>query len=219
MTRFDDGATFEVATGVGPARVHLRTPPATPPGLLLLGHGAGGGFAAPDLTAAAQAATGLGWAVALVEQPWLVAGRRIATPPPTLDVAWRAAASAVADRLAGEGGPAVVVHAGRSAGARVACRSGAGLGARAVLCLAFPLHPPGRPDRSRAGELAGAGVPVLVVQGRRDPFGSPEEVAAAVPAATVVPVDGDHSLGRARGAPAAVRDTVAGWLAALPATP
>ena len=89
-------------------------------------------------------------------------------------------------------GPLVV--GGRSAGARVACRTAQSVGATGVLALAFPLHPPGRPAASRAAELAGVRVPVLVVQGASDPFGTPEEVRAAVPGVPVVAVRGGHGF-------------------------
>lgn len=137
--------------------------------VLALGHGAGGGIEARDLRALAKVLPAAGVTVALVEQPWRVAGKKVAPAPKTLDAAWRALWPA----LAAPGLP--VVAGGRSAGARVACRTGEELGAYAVLALSFPLHPPGRPEKSRAGELAGAGLPTLVVQGGRDPFGHPAE--------------------------------------------
>jgi hypothetical protein len=198
----------EVGTPLGPARAHVRTPPGglrRAPGTLLLGHGAGGGIGAPDLQAAAAAALAAGWVVGLVEQPWRVAGRRVAAPPPRLDEGWVAVTQALCR------GPAALpepfVFGGRSAGARVACRLAGPLEARGVVALAFPLHPPGRPERSRLDELLGAvtaGVPVLVVQGERDPFGSADELAAALPSSALpssaragvrlVPAAGDHSL-------------------------
>ncbi|MEV7087155.1 alpha/beta family hydrolase [Streptomyces sp. NPDC093085] len=141
--------------------------------VLALGHGAGGGIEARDLRALAGALPPLGVSVALVEQPWRVAGKKVAPAPATLDTGWRAVWPALAER-----GPGVVAG-GRSAGARVACRTARELGAVAVLALSFPLHPPGRPERSRAAELLGSGVPTLVVQGARDPFGRPEEFPAA----------------------------------------
>jgi predicted alpha/beta-hydrolase family hydrolase len=169
-------------------------PPDGVVGTLVLGHGAGGGASAPDLVAVAHAAAAEGWRVLRVEQPWRVAGRRIAPAPARLDVGW----TAVLEHLDGDGrltGPLVL--GGRSAGARVACRTATALGATGVLALAFPLHPPGRPEKSRAAELTGAGVPVLVVQGETDAFGGPEEVAAVLagrPDASVYAVPGDHSL-------------------------
>lgn len=134
----------------------------------MLGHGAGGGTGAPDLLAARAAALALGLQVVRVEQPWRVAGRRVAQAPPRLDVAWRAVVTA----LPAPTGPLLL--GGRSAGARVACRTAGALGADGVLALAFPLHPPGRPGRDRADELALPAVPRLVVQGDRDAFGLPE---------------------------------------------
>jgi len=162
------GAVQTVDTPAGPARVTWHRA-ARARLVLALGHGAGGGIEARDLQALAAALPGHGVSVALVEQPWRVAGKRLAPAPRTLDAGWRA----VWPVLAGEGLP--VVSGGRSAGARVACRTAGELGAHAVLALAFPLHPPGRPERSRAGELRAAGVRTLVVQGGRDPFGRPAE--------------------------------------------
>jgi predicted alpha/beta-hydrolase family hydrolase len=183
-----------VDTPQGPARLHVHEPDAGSAGALVLGHGAGGGVGAPDLAAATTAAIGAGWRVILVEQPWHVAGRRIAVAPPRLDEAWLAALAA-----AQLDGPLVV--GGRSAGARVACRTAVPLAAGAVLALAFPLHPPGRPERSRSGELAGSGVPVVVVQGERDPFGSPADLAAlGLADVEIVPAPGDHALRAAAGA-------------------
>ncbi|MFF8725048.1 alpha/beta family hydrolase [Streptomyces sp. NPDC015171] len=137
--------------------------------VLAVSHGAGGGIEARDLQALAAALPAHGVSVALVEQPWRVAGKKLAPAPKTLDTGWRG----VWPALAAPGLP--VISGGRSAGARVACRTAAGLGAHAVLALSFPLHPPGRPEKSRAAELLGAGVPTLVVQGGNDPFGRPEE--------------------------------------------
>ncbi|MEU2617421.1 alpha/beta family hydrolase [Streptomyces sp. NPDC007157] len=137
--------------------------------VLAVSHGAGGGIEARDLQALAAVLPEHGVTVALVEQPWRVAGKKVAPAPKTLDVGWRG----VWPALAAPGLP--VVSGGRSAGARVACRTATELGAAAVLALGFPLHPPGRPEKSRAGELLGAGVPTLVVQGGNDPFGKPAE--------------------------------------------
>jgi hypothetical protein len=181
-------------------------------GTLLLGHGAGGGVDSADLLAVTASAAAAGWRVLRVEQPWRVAGRRIAPAPPSLDVAW----TAVVAWLRAGGAPAgPVVFGGRSAGARVACRTAAALGADGALCLAFPLHPPGRPERSRAAELTGAGVPVGVVQGGTDAHGRPEEVAAVlrgVATASVYAVPGDHSLGRA---PEVAAAAAVSWLEEL----
>nr|WP_222132285.1 alpha/beta family hydrolase [Pseudonocardia sp. C8] len=170
-------------------------------GLLLLGHGAGGGIGAPDLLAATTAATAAGFDVGLVEQPYRVAGRRAPAPAGHLDEAWLAVAAAMRkDR------DLPLVQGGRSSGARVACRTAAATGATGVLCLAFPLHPPGKPERTRLPELDGAGVPVLVVQGRADRFGVPGDG----PQRQVVLVDGDHGLRKEH---AALKAAVGEWLA------
>jgi uncharacterized protein len=190
MTAHVARRVVEVATPAGPARLHVDEPDAAAPpsGVLVLGHGAGGGVGAPDLLAAISAATAAGWRAVRVEQPWRVAGRRVATAPPRLDEAWLAALEQV-DR------PGPLVVGGRSAGARVACRTAVTTGAAAVLCLAFPLHPPGRPERSRAPELAGAGRPVVVVQGVRDNFGTPADLAAlGLPGVEIVEAPSDHGL-------------------------
>lgn len=194
----------DVATPHGPARVHLRRT-TTPRAALLLGHGAGGGVTAKDLVLAADVAVAAGLSVALVEQPYRVAGRRAPAPARQLDAAWTAVAAHLRETdLAGL--PLVV--GGRSSGARVACRTAGAVGAVAVLCLAFPLRPPGKADRpSRLPELDGAGVPTLVVQGARDPFGVPP----AGPDRQVVVVDGDHSLGKDH---ATIRAALERWLAA-----
>jgi predicted alpha/beta-hydrolase family hydrolase len=164
--------------------VHGSASPVT----LVLGHGAGGGVESADLQAVASAVASSGRRVVLVEQPWRVAGRRIAPPPATLDAAWCDVVEAL--RLGAR------VLGGRSAGARVACRTAERLGASAVVALAFPLHPPGRPERSRADELRGAaGRPRIVIQGTRDPFGTADEVRRAARGLSVLAVPGaDHSL-------------------------
>ncbi|KRV47129.1 hydrolase [Wenjunlia vitaminophila] len=163
-----------VPTPAGDARI-TSAPASDARAVLALGHGAGGGVESRDLRALAAALPAHGVTVALVEQPWRVAGRKLAPAPKTLDAGW----TAVWGALRAQGLP--VVAGGRSAGARVACRTARELGAVAVLALAFPLHPPGRPERSRAGELAAAGLPTLVVQGGNDPFGRPEEFVAEFP--------------------------------------
>ncbi|WP_255305978.1 alpha/beta family hydrolase [Streptomyces sp. Wb2n-11] len=157
-----------VETAVGEARITWAEAEA-PWIVLAVSHGAGGGIEARDLQGLAAALPARGISVALVEQPWRVAGKKLAPAPRTLDAGWRGLWPA----LEKPGLP--VVSGGRSAGARVACRTAAELGARAVLALSFPLHPPGRPEKSRAEELLGAGVPTLVVQGGNDPFGKPGE--------------------------------------------
>jgi uncharacterized protein len=158
--------SLEVSTPRGPAEVLITDPAGPPVSQLILGHGAGGGVHAPDLTRVHDVAVAAGVQVALVTQPYRVAGRRSPAPAPQLDEAWTAVVRAIAAGLP-------LVAGGRSSGARVACRTAAELGAVGVLALAFPLHPPGRPDRSRAAELPGD-VPTLVVNGDRDPFGVPE---------------------------------------------
>ncbi len=194
---------LEVQTAHGPALAELQ-PVSGARGALVLGHGAGGGIRAPDLTAASRAATGCGLTVALVEQPYRVAGRRSPAPASHLDAAWL---TVVAHLVEHELGGLPLVVGGRSSGARVACRTAEQVGAVAVLCLAVPVHPPGRggdPTKSRAGELDAVRVPVLVVQGERDPFGMPVEA----PGRTVVRVRGDHSLRDA----GAVEAAVGAWL-------
>jgi predicted alpha/beta-hydrolase family hydrolase len=165
-----------VETGAGQARVTWHR--ADDARLVLaVGHGAGGGIEARDLQALARTLPGHGVTVALVEQPWRVAGKKVAPAPKTLDTGWRGLWPA----LTAPGLP--VISGGRSAGARVACRTATELGAHAVLALGFPLHPPGKPEKSRAEELLAPGVPTLVVQGGNDPFGRPAEFP-----------EGDHDL-------------------------
>lgn len=163
-----DTHTQTVPTPAGEARITWQ-PAARPRLVLALGHGAGGGIETRDLQALAAALPPLGVTVARVEQPWRVAGKKLAPAPGILDTGWRALWPALAE----PGLP--VVAGGRSAGARVACRTARELGAVAVLALSFPLHPPGRPERSRAAELLEAGVDTLVVQGGNDSFGKPAE--------------------------------------------
>jgi predicted alpha/beta-hydrolase family hydrolase len=176
--------------------MHVRAVP-QPRGTLVLGHGAGGGVDAPDLTAAADAAHGAGLTVVLVEQPYRVAGRRSPAPAAQLDAAW----IAVVEQLPREG---LLVTGGRSSGARVACRTAAATEAAAVLCLAFPLQPRRAGAATRLPELDAVRVPTLVVQGERDAFGIPPAAANR----GVVLVPGDHSLRRAAPVGAAVSD----WL-------
>lgn len=156
-----------VTTPHGDARLvkdRSRSPFAT----LLLQHGAGGGVESRDLAALAAALPGQGISVVRMEQPWRVAGRKIAPRPEILDECFVAAADRLRVRT-----PLVV--GGRSAGARSAARTARRLGAAAYLALAFPLHPPGKPERSRLDELEAVGLPTLVIQGERDAFGTPEE--------------------------------------------
>jgi hypothetical protein len=193
-----------IDTPHGPAKVHVHAA-AEPTGALMLGHGAAGGVTARDLVAVTDVARSSGFSVALVEQPYRVAGRRAPAPAHQLDAAWTTVARHLRDNEL-RGLPLVV--GGRSSGARVACRTAADTGAVAVLCLAFPLHPPGRPEKTRQPELDAVEVPTLVVQGERDPFGLP----VAGPTRRVVVVPGNHSLTTDLEAVAvAVRD----WLVAL----
>src|SRR5687767_8646888 len=178
---------LELETPHGPARVQLH-PADAPRAALVLGHGADGGIAAPDLVAATAAALAAQMSVALVEQPYRVAGRRSPAPAAQLDEAW---ISVLEQLRAGELGGLPLVVGGRSSGARVACRTAATTGAAGVVCLAFPLQPPGRASApSRLPELDAVSVPTLVVQGERDPFGIPPGSASR----SVVLVRGDHSL-------------------------
>lgn len=183
-----------VTTEVGSGRMVWRAPEATPTAVLLLGHGAGGQLDALDLRALAAELPSRGIVVARFEQPWRTAGRRMSAPAPQLDLAWQAAVAAVREQW-----PDVpVVVGGRSQGSRVACRTADELDAAGVVCLAFPLHPPGRPEKTRLPELLTPTVPVLVCQGSRDTFGSAGDVRAAASGAenvTVVEIAGaDHSM-------------------------
>jgi len=168
--------------------------------LLVLGHGAGGGPQAPDLALLASRLPGHGVTVVRVEQPWRLAGRKVAVPPPKLDEAWLEILPSVAESWS----TLPLFTGGRSAGARVACRTAMTLGVRGVVCLAFPLHLPGRPERSRAAELLAPSVPRLVLQGSRDSFGGTAEVRDAVLGDDGVQVvelaDADHSFRIAKGA-------------------
>lgn len=221
--------TESVGTDAGEARITWL--PAKGARLVLaLGHGAGGGIEARDLQALATVLPGRRVTVALVEQPWRVAGKRLAPAPRTLDTGWRGLWPALtAPELP-------VVAGGRSAGARVACRTAPELGARAVLALSFPLHPAssshprsseggptGKPGKSRADELLGTGVPTLVVQGGRDPFGRPEEFPPGEHGLVEVPY-ADHGFAVPKKVPLTqdqamdlLTGAVAGWLDGLPA--
>jgi predicted alpha/beta-hydrolase family hydrolase len=203
-----------IATEAGDARITWH--PADRARLVLaVSHGAGGGIEARDLRALAAALPAHGVSVALVEQPWRVAGKKVAPAPKTLDIGWRGVWPALV-----KAGPPVI-SGGRSAGARVACRTAVELGARAVLALSFPLHPPGRPEKSRAAELLGAGVPTLVVQGGNDPFGRPEEFPDGDYRLVEVP-HGDHGFAVPKRADitqeqavALVTDAVVEWAGSL----
>jgi predicted alpha/beta-hydrolase family hydrolase len=179
-----DQAAIDTAHGPAGAHLHLVD---NPRAALVLGHGAGGGVESRDLVAVTEVAQAEAISVVLVEQPYLVAGRRTPAPPHQLDAAW----TAVIDHLrAGELVGLPLIAGGRSLGARVACRTYEATAAVAVLCLAFPVHPPGRPEKSRLEELDAVTVPTLVVQGDRDPFGMPPPGRGR----EVAQVPGDHGL-------------------------
>ncbi|MEC7056600.1 alpha/beta family hydrolase [Streptomyces violaceochromogenes] len=214
MTKTAGTATETVETDAGTARITWHG--AKKARLVLaVSHGAGGGIEARDLVALAEVLPAHGVTVARVEQPWRVAGKKLAPAPKTLDTGWRG----IWPALAKSGLP--VISGGRSAGARVACRTATELGAHAVLALSFPLHPPGKPEKSRAEELLGAGVPALVVQGANDPFGKPEEFPGGpfelveIPYADhgfAVPKRADISQDRAV---SLITDAVAEWTGSL----
>src|SRR5215475_14281083 len=193
-----------IATSAGPARAELDAA-GDPPFLLVLTHGAGGGTDSADLLAARQAGLDVGAAVARVLQPYRVRGARAPGSAARQDEAWLEIIGKLRRRFPG----VPLVQGGRSNGARVACRTARAAGALAVLALAFPLHPPGRPDRSRAAELAEAGTEVLVVNGASDPFGTPQAGGGvrvvSLPGAT-------HAL---TGQGAAIRCVAGTWLAEL----
>lgn len=196
MTQHD-----EITTPRGPARVDTDLPAGPVASLLVLGHGAGGDVDAPDLLAVRDEAVAAGVTVVRVTQPYRVAGRRAPAPAGHLDEAWTAVLAVLRERH--QGVPVLV--GGRSSGARVACRTAGTVGAAGIVALAFPLHPPGRPERSRAAELL-TGLPTLVVNGDRDPFGVPE----ASPGVTVVTRPGEvHDL---RKDPSGVAGVVRDWL-------
>ncbi|GAA3521525.1 alpha/beta hydrolase [Aeromicrobium panaciterrae] len=218
MTEF---AVALVPTSHGDARVHVAHPSGDPVGLLMLGHGAGGGVTAHNggppakrgvagggLGLATEEALRLGFTVVLVEQPYRVAGRKAPAPPAQVDAAWSSVVSQV--RIGGLADVPLIVG-GRSFGGRVACRTSDAVGASGVLCLAFPLHPPGRPEKSRLAELTAVTVPTLVVQGSNDPFGVPDPKTLQ-DGVTLVVVTGDHSLKKE--APA-IRTAISTWLTDL----
>jgi len=173
-----------IPTPQGDARLHANRS-RHPVAALVLGHGAGKGEDSRDLVALAAGLPRAGISVFRIEQPWHVAGRKVAARPEALDEATRRCMDAIRVRTP-------VILGGRSAGARVACRSAKALGAVGCLALAFPLHPPGRPERTRLPELVASGVPTFVVQGERDTFGSPDAFPEDVEL-TAIP-DADHSF-------------------------
>jgi len=185
---------MEIGTGGGPARAEVERPAIGEPAfLLVLTHGAGADPGSPDVLAVAGAGLGLGGVVALVTQPYRVKGLRAPGSTDRQDAAWVEVIAALRTAV-GAGLP--LIQGGRSNGARVACRTARAVGALAVIALAFPLHPPGRPDKSRAAELAAAGTDVLVVSGERDPFGVPEGSART---RVVVLAGESHPLSRRPG--------------------
>lgn len=205
MTEFADSL---VPTPHGDARVHVARPAGAPVGLMMVGHGAGGGVTAHDLQLATEEALRAGLVVALVEQPYRVAGRKAPAPPAQVDAAWCAVVEHV---HRGDLGDLPLIVGGRSFGGRVACRTSDDVGATGVLCLAFPVHPPGRPEKSRLPELTSVTVPTLVVQGERDPFGMPDP--KSLPSnITLAVVSSDHSL--KKDAPA-IRAAITSWLGAV----
>jgi predicted alpha/beta-hydrolase family hydrolase len=199
-------AMLEIQTPHGPARAHVHEVD-DPKAWLVLGHGAGGGVGSRDLVAAADAALEQGVGVALVEQPYRVAGRRSPPPARQLDTAWIAVVQTLREELLRK---LPLIVGGRSSGARVACRTADVTGAIGVLCLAFPLRPPRRSGDAptRLPELDAVLVPTLVVQGERDPFGVPPASSVR----TVVQVTGDHSL---RSDAPAIAAAVGTWLGLL----
>jgi predicted alpha/beta-hydrolase family hydrolase len=193
-----------ISTGAGPAQATIDAPD-EPAFLLVMTHGAAGGVDSNDLLAVRDAARALDGVVARVLQPYRVRGARAPGSPDRQDAAWLEIIAALRGKYPG----VPLVQGGRSNGARVACRTASAASARAVVALAFPLHPPGRPGQSRVGELRGAGTDVLVVNGERDPFGIPDQADAD----RVIVLPGEtHALTRN---PAAVGAAVGAWLGDL----
>jgi uncharacterized protein len=202
--------TVDTPQGPGRLFVDLAEQPSS---LLVLGHGAGGGVGAADLELLATSLPALATTVVRFEQPWRTAGRTVGAPPPKLDDAWRAALGWLMEQEWAARHPLLV--GGRSAGARVACRTASDTNPAAIVCLAFPLHLPGRPEKSRAAELLAPTAPRLVLQGSKDSFGTPAEIRAAIGTAegvNVVELPGaDHSYRIAKSSaftPAALRSTL-----------
>ncbi len=194
----------EIMTGAGPARAQLRRPAGPPRFLTVLTHGAGGTPESADVLAVRDAALALGAVTALVTQPYRVRGASAPGSAVRQDAAWAEIVAAL------NTGGLPLVQGGRSNGARVACRTARQVMAMGVIALAFPLHPPGQPDKSRDSELRDAGTSVLVVNGDRDPFGVPEPDDAT----RVVVLPGEtHALSKR---PAAIGEAVTAWLGTLP---
>lgn len=208
-----------VPTPLGDARLTRFPATGKRRAALVLGHGAGGGIDARDLQAVAAALPAHGIEVTLVEQPWRVAGKHIAPPPKTLDIGWRA----VFEHLhATNAADVPLIAGGRSAGARVACRTGRSTGAVGVLALAFPLHPPGKPEKSRADELTSTGLPTLVIQGATDPFGAPPEFPALPDTHRLVALPaGNHDFAVRKSDPPVLEtlaEAAATWISELTST-
>jgi predicted alpha/beta-hydrolase family hydrolase len=200
-----DDEVVEIETPHGPARAHVARADGER-AALVIGHGAGGGITAPDIVAAMGAALQTGVSVARIEQPYRVAGRRSVAPAKQLDAAWLAVHAALCTDAGAAFSGLPTISGGRSSGARVACRTATETGVAGVLCLAFPLHPPGREDKTRLPELEPVKVPVLIVHGERDPFGMPP----AARRRKVIAIPGDHSL---RAGITEIAPAVAAWLA------
>jgi hypothetical protein len=198
-----------VPTPQGDARLVVRRAK-RPIATLVLTHGAGGGIDAPDLVRLARTLPQQEVSVTLVEMPWRVQGKKLAPRPEVIDEAFVAVMNSMRMR-------SPLIIGGRSAGARSACRIARTVGAKGVLALSFPLHPPGRPEKSRLPELLGARVPVLVVQGERDPFGAPGEFPSGVDLAVVPAADHGMHVPKAAGisqedAHAVVLEATLEWL-------
>jgi hypothetical protein len=198
----------EIMTTAGPARVLLEQP-RRPVFLTVLTHGAGGTPDTADVLAVRDAARALGAVTALVTQPYRVRGARAPGSAPRQDAAWSEIIAALRRETAAPSGPLPLIQGGRSNGALVVCRTAREVGAAGVIALAFPLHPPGQPGKSRDGELRAAGTSVLVINGERDPFGVPEPDEKT----DVLVIPGEtHALARR---PAVIGDAVTAWLSAL----
>lgn len=189
-----------IETTRGAATVSLRVAEGSR-GLLVLGPGASGKTDSKDLLAVADAVHAAGVSVAIVTPPYAAAGKKVPPRGSASDEAWIDVVGALRDELPDQ----PVVTGGRSFGSRVACRTSDATGSVGVLCLAFPLHPPGKPEKLRLSDLESATVPTLVIQGRKDPFGCPPEAEHR----RVVVVDGDHSLTKEH---ETITQTVVAWI-------